>query len=287
LTLEKPGQSSAGEEWLTVRLDGPPPGVFFSTDFPVVEGSRLFEARLPVVNGKTEWRQLLPIRGEYRLTVYFVGASGVNVERTFTFYVHENRKKWLVLGSFALGLFLIGAIAGRIFSAPGKGKRVQHCILLALCLASLGTLADAACAQENQKQKSAVKLDVSPARVGRLARVQWSLRPAGFDGNPSAHLSIIITQLEKNTVVFAIEKLPVAGEFSLDYQFTDGSSHRVSAVAITSDGEIVRDDHLVSVSALAPPWRAQLPALVLFLLLILSGLLLGRWSRRMALAQTR
>ena len=269
-----------------MRLDAPSPGVFFSTDFPVVEGSTLFEARLPVVDGKIEWRQLLPIRGEYRLTAYFAGASGINAERTFTFYVHENRRKWWVLGGFALGLFLIGTIAGRIFSAPRKGKLGQLGILLALCLAPLVIPVDAACAQENHEQKYAVNLDVSPARVGRLARVRWSLRPVGFDRIPSTHLSIIITQLEKNTVVFAIEKLPVAAEFSLDYQFTDGSNHRVSAVAVTSDGEIVREDHLVSVSAIAPPWRTQLPALVLFLLLILSGLLMGRWSWRTAVAQT-
>ncbi|HEX2229579.1 MAG TPA: hypothetical protein VHM64_20790 [Candidatus Binatia bacterium] len=287
LTLEKPGQSAAGEEWLTVRLDAPPPGFFFSTDFPVVEDSRLLEARLPVVGGKTEWRQLLPIRGEYRLTASLHAASGLDAERTFTFYVHENRRKWFYLGTFAFGLFLIGIIAGRIFSAPRKVKRGQLSILLVLCLTPFGLAGDAACAQENHEQKYAVNLDVSPARVGRLARVRWSMRTAGFEGNSSAHLSIIVTQLEKNTVVFSIEKLPVAGEFAFDYQFTDGSNHRVSAVAVTSEGEIIREDHLVSVSAMAPPWRAQLPALLLFLVVILSGLLLGRWSRGLAIVKTK
>jgi hypothetical protein len=280
LTLSlKTASQGAAQRWVTVRLEAPP-GVFFSTDFPIVEGSKLLEARLPIIDGKAKWLQVLPIRGEYRLRAHFVGIPGATDERIFTFYVHENRQKWLVLGSFTLGLFLIGTIAGRIFAAPGKEKPLQVGILLILCLASSGTLMDAVCAQENSNQKYTAELDVSPPTVGRIARIQWSLRPAGFGGNPSAHLNINITHLEKNQVVFAVEKVPVTGEFSFEYQFTDGSNHRVSAVAIREDGETVRQDQLVSVSAVVPPWRAQLPALALFLSVIFLGLLAGRWSRR-------
>jgi hypothetical protein len=98
-------------------------------------------------------------------------------------------------------------------------------------------------------------------------------------GNLSAKLSLSITHVEKDAAVFAFEKIPVAGEFLLDYQFTDGSDYRVSAIAVLDTGEIVRQDQIVSVNAVAPPWRAQLPALAFFLLLIFLGLLVGRWSR--------
>lgn len=263
-----------------MRLDAPPPGVFFSTDFPVVEGSRLLEARLPINEGKAEWRQVLPIRGEYRLSAYFAGAPDGNTERTFTFYVYEDRKKWLVLGVFASVLFVIGFIAGRIFSAPRKERASIFGIWLVLCLMYGGTITDAAWAQENHKTKYAARLAVSPPTVGRPARVHWSLHPAGVGGKLSAKLSLSITHVEKETLVFAVEKIPVAGEFSLDYQFTDGSDYRVRAIAVTNDGETVRQDQVVSVSAVAPPRAAQLPALALFLFVILAGLLAGRWSRR-------
>jgi hypothetical protein len=81
-------------------------------------------------------------------------------------------------------------------------------------------------------------------------------------------------------VVFSAEEIPVAGEFLMDYQFTDGSDHRVSAVALTDDGETVRQEELVSVTAVAPSSRSQWPALALFLFVIFLGLLAGRWSRR-------
>jgi hypothetical protein len=278
LSLKTPAQPSA--KWVMVRLDAPPRGRFFSTDFPLVEGSRLLEARLPMIDGKAEWRQVFPIRGEYRLSASFAGAVGANSERAFAFHVYENRQKWLALGVFACALFLIGMIAGRIFSAPGTERDLTIGTLLVLCLTSCETTVDAAWAQANPKQSYAAQLAVSPPTVGRPARVQWSLGPAGAAEKPSANLSLSITHVEKNTVVFAVEKIPVAREFSLDYQFTDGSDYRVSAIAVTEDGGTVRQDQLVSASAVAAPWGAQLPVLALFLLVIFLGLLAGRWSRR-------
>jgi hypothetical protein len=123
-------------------------------------------------------------------------------------------------------------------------------------------------------------LEVAPATLGRPARVHWSLQPAGIEGKTSANLSLNITHLEKNMVIFAVEKIPVAGEFSFDYQFTDGSDHRVSAIAMTEDGETVRQEQVVSVSAVAPPSSAQLPTLGLLVSVIFLGLLAGRWSRK-------
>jgi hypothetical protein len=278
LSLKTPGQLSA--EWVMVRLDAPARGRFFSTDFPLVEGSTLLEARLPMIDGKAEWRQVFPIRGEYRLSAHFAGAVGAHTERTFAFRVYESRQKWLALGVFASGLFLIGMIAGRIFSAPGRAKGLKVGIWLVLCLTYCETTVDAAGAQANPKQSYAAQLAVSAPTVGRPARVQWSLGTAGAAEKPSANLSLSITHVEKNALVFAVEKIPVAGEFSLEYQFTDGSDYRVSAIAVTQDGGTVRQDQLVSVSAVAPPWAAQLPALVLFLLVIFLGLLAGCWSRR-------
>jgi hypothetical protein len=277
LTRKTPGQSSV--EWVTVRLDAPPPGKFFSTDFPLVEGSRLLETRLPMIDGRAEWRQVFPIRGEYRLSAYFAGAAGAIAERTFAFHVQENRQKWLVLAAFTCGLFLLGMIAGRIFSAPGAESGLKNGTLLVLCLVYCDTTLDAAWARANRKQSYAAKLAVAPPTVGRPARVQWWLSPAGT-AESSANLSLSITHVEKNTVVFAVEKIPVAGEFSLDYQFTDAADYRVSAVAVTADSRTLRQDQLVSASAVAPPWDAQLPAWALFLFVIFLGLLAGRWSGR-------
>jgi hypothetical protein len=88
-------------------------------------------------------------------------------------------------------------------------------------------------------------------------------------------------QLEKSAMLFSIDNIPVAGEFSLDYHFVDGSDHRVIAIAETEDGETIRQERNVSVTAVAPPLRAQLPALLLFLSVLFLGLVVGRWSHRL------
>ena len=281
-TLAVTATSSDGrpiaEGWLAVRLDAPPSG-FFSTDFPLVEGSRLLEMRLPLVNGKAEWRQVLPIRGAYRLAAEFIGAGGVKKGTVFSFHVYENPRKWLVLGGFAFGLFITGVIAGRIFSAAKDAPRTQlsFCLLLfVLCGAAAGKWS---WAHEEQERKYMSKLEIGPAAVGAPARLQWWLHPAGVNGQPSAKLSLTIAHVEMNKVVFALEKIPVAGEFALDYQFTDGSEYLVTAVAETGDGETVRQERTVSVTAAAPPLGTKLPPLILFIAVIAAGLLAGRCSR--------
>jgi hypothetical protein len=273
------GRSSSGG-WVIVRLDAPSKGVFFSTDFPVVEGSRLLELRLPIIDGQARWRQVFPIRGDYRLAAQIAGAASAKTEKIFTLHVHENDRKWLVLGGFVLGLFVIGVIAGRIFSAPRNNRTVNLGLSLVLSITYCAATGDSAWAQQDHKRKYLAKIEVASPTVGTPARVRWWLQPAGVEGMPSAKLAISIMHLEKNTVVFAVENIPVAGEFSFDYQFVDGSEHRMSAVAVTDDGETIRQEQTVSVTAVAPPSRAQLAALALFLFVIFLGLLVGRRSRR-------
>ena len=61
---------------VAIGLEAPAPGWFFSTDFPLVEGSRLLDMSLPLRQGRAEWKYLFPIRGEYRLTVEFTALDG-------------------------------------------------------------------------------------------------------------------------------------------------------------------------------------------------------------------
>ena len=280
LTVKAPDGQVPAAGWIVVRLDAPPPGRFLSTDFPAVEGSRLLEMRLPVIHGKAEWRQILPIRGDYRLAAQFVDAAGAKAEQVFSFRVYENNQKWLFLGAFALGLFVTGVIAGRIFSGPRGRETAKLGVWPLLFLTYFVATGESAWAQDDQKRKYFSKIEVASPTVGAPARIHWWLHPAGIEGKPSARLTLRITHVEKNLLVFSAEKILVAGEFSLDYQFTDGSDHRITAIADIDDGETIRQEQLVSITAVAPPWRAQLPALALFLFLIFLGLWTGRWSRR-------
>ena len=113
-----------------IRLDAPEPGRFFSTDFPFVEGTRLSEMRMELRQGRANWKFLFPIRGEYRLAVVATTADGGKASKDFKFYVRENQKKWFALTGFSVGLFLLGLMAGRVFT----GARSAMIALVAAAL---------------------------------------------------------------------------------------------------------------------------------------------------------
>jgi hypothetical protein len=89
-----------------------------------------------------------------------------------------------------------------------------------------------------------------------------------------------ITHLEKQKVVFAVEKIPVAGEWSMKFHFPDGAEYRVVALAQVPGEEPMRNLKLVSVTGVEPPVKAMVPALAYFLAVIVLGLGAGRWSKR-------
>ena len=280
LTVTALDGQPVAEGWVALRLDAPPPNWLFSTDFPVVEGSRLLEMRLPLINGKAEWRQVFPVRGDYRLAAEFAGSAGAKTDKVFSFHIHEKDQKWLGLGGFTLGLFITGVIAGRVFSAPRNGAGTKLGLWFFLILTWSAAAGESAWAQEDHKRNYISKIVVAPATVGSPARIHWWLHPAGVNGEPSVKLTLTIMHLEKNKLVFSLERIPVAGEFALDYHFTDGTDHRVIAVAEIEDGASLRQEETVSVTAVAPSLRTKLPPLFLFLAVIAVGLLAGWWSRR-------
>lgn len=258
-----------------VRLEAPPGGRLFSTDYPLVEGSELVELRLPLKAGKAEWKYVFPIRGEYRVFVDVVAPDGSTTARTFEIHIREHRVKWLILVGFIFGLFLVGFTAGRIFTRPSAGTA---CALLALagCLISFN---GAAAAVPPGAVPSGARLDVETPAVGRPARISWELESAGQEAKQTAVLSLAVTHLEKGITVFAVERVVVQGEYSAKFQFADGAEHRVTALAEFPGGKSLRTEKIVQVAAAEPPMAAMLPAVGLFLISIAAGLGAGRWSR--------
>lgn len=262
--------------WADIRLDAPMPGGFFSTDIPLVEGTRLVEMRLPLKHGKVEWQYDWPIRGEYRLAVAATGAPGKAASKTFDITVRESATKWFTLGGFALGLFLFGFIAGRIFTVTTGGAAG---LMLALFMSWAVLSSAAAQVLQMAEQAAQASLTIEPAVVGKPSRIVWRLNGSTDMASEGAMLSLAIKQLEESQTVFAIEKLPVAGEVALNFQFVDGSEHSVTAIAELPGQAVIRTEQRVSVTAVEPPATAALPAITFFLFVIALGLGAGRWSK--------
>jgi hypothetical protein len=261
--------------WLNLRLEAPRPN-FFSTDFPLAEGSALTEMRLPLQAGKAEWKYNFPIRGEYRLFVEVV-ADDTRSSKIFAIEVREHRSKWLTLAAFILGLLGVGVLAGRIFTpAASKGAGALPTIFYAslfFALSSSTAFAQAGAA------KPIARLEIDPPSAGQLARIRWVLDGGTENAGGGALLSLAITHIEKKMTVFAVDRIRVDGEFSMNFHFVDGAEHRVSARAELPGGRSMRSEQVVSVSAVEPPVSAMLPAMGLFLVVIALGLAVGRWSR--------
>ena len=266
---------------VVIGLEAPAPGWFFSTDFPLVEGSRLLDMNLPLRQGRAEWKYLFPIRGQYRLTVEFVAPDGRKVNKTFPLAIRENKQKWFLLGIFTVGLFALGALAGRIFTRalPDVKGRVAACLLLSMAwVVASGEVA----AQELGQRKYFGWLEIDPATVGKPSKVRWRLAGEENADSRAVLLTLTIAHLEKGKTVFAVERLPVEGEFAMNFQFTDGVEYRVMAIAYVTGGQMSRTEQNISVTGVEPPARAMIPAIAFFLAVIALGLGVGRWSRRAA-----
>lgn len=257
---------------VNVRLDAPKSRHFFSTDFPWVEGSRLQEMRLDLRQGRANWKYLFPIRGEYRLGVDVETPDGKKATKEFTFTIREREEKWAILAAFSAALFCLGFVAGRIFT---RVPAAAVALALGLLVAS-----DASTANENASDTDDAALEITPATVGTPALVRWHALPGARDAGPTEALSLAIVHLEKGKTAFELERLPIAGDFAMKFEFTDGAEYRVSALGEQAGKPPRQSEKIISVTALEPPIKAMIPAFAYFIGLIALGLGAGRWSKR-------
>ncbi len=241
----------------------------------MVEGTLLNRMELPLREGTANWKQLFPIRGEYRVSVDVISADGMKASKAFAFTVRENEKKWLALGAFSSVLFILGFLAGRVFT--GTGLSAVPVVFTAALLA-----AGISGAPQTEGLPKGV-LEIEPAIVGRPSAVRWKLAGDDRGGARAATLTLTITHLEKEKVVFAVDRIAVPGEWSMQYNFPDGAEYRVVAAGYVSGQAPVRNEQVVTATGVEPPASAMVPVLTLFTVLIALGLGAGRWSKRRAL----
>jgi len=259
-----------------LRLDAPAPSRVFSTDYPIVEGTRLLDLTLPLTRGRAEWKYLLPVRGEYRLYVDVEKQGAKIASQSFDFSVRENQKKWVFLSGFLLLLFGAGLIAGRIFTGVSAPAAL-------VVLALLGAASLAAHDKTPARSPASEAIAVTPATVGKMSSIRWRLPDAELGKILPILLTLTITHLEKQKTVFAVDKIWVGPAFSMDFQFADGAEHRVRAIAEQLGRPAVQADQVVNVTGVEPPVSAMAPAMVIFVLAMAAGLLAGRWSKRKAI----
>ncbi|MBD2198323.1 MULTISPECIES: hypothetical protein [Calothrix] len=111
-----------------LEIFNPPHNPWFTTDFPIVEGTKLLDLETIAPKGELEVQQMLPIRGNYQLKVNVtpvVANAFTPIQQTLTLPVAENSVKYRNFAILAVILLLVGlgggwVIGGRQAIAPGE-----------------------------------------------------------------------------------------------------------------------------------------------------------------------
>ena len=276
IDVDGAGERPRGPVDLSVRLTAPPPGTLVSSDFPLIEGTRLIDMNLANVTGTLSWDYVFPIRGEYRLDVSATDGQGRRLERSFAIQVRENRAKTAFLAGFVAALFLLGFIAGRIFSAPAG---VAAVLMITLLYGS--GLNRGLGAETNQTAGLKGELTVAPPRVGHPSALRWRGIDPGTGEPVPATVTLRVVQLEKGKEIFTLKRVPTDGTLDLAFQFTDASPHRVLARA-TAPGRLRATEvaRTVEVESATPSLVIRVRPVLLFVFVVLAGLAAGRFSKR-------
>jgi hypothetical protein len=123
------------------------------------------------------------------------------------------------------------------------------------------------------------RLHVAPAAVGRPTEIHWDLKERGTGKAVPALLTVLITPVEGGDRVFLVTRVSISGDFAFRFHFTDGSPHRVVALAETENAAAVREEKVIHVAAANPPQGRRLVVVFLFLGVVTLGVVAGRASR--------
>lgn len=241
---------------------------FLSTDFPVVEGTKLLEMEAISPDGKLEIEQMLPIRGKYQLLVDVTPTGDATfkpIHQTLTLDVPENPVKYRNYGMLLLILLAVGIGGGWVMGKqqllqPGEIAPARVRLLLSgavlVAIASLLAINFSAEMAESHSHahhapeshshahqsvpeqpavvnNSAIKLQIvgdKHATVGEVANYQVQAIDAKTNLPVKDVLfKIATTQLEHNWTAFAYQGIADNnGQFKWQQQFFDGATHKLA-----------------------------------------------------------
>jgi hypothetical protein len=283
-----------------------------TTDFPIVEGTKLLQMNAVAPDGKLEIQQILPIRGNYQLRVKVspqVANAFVAYEENLNLHVRENPVKYkyfVVIAAILLSMGLLGGwiIGGQEELREGEiAPQSVRLLLSALTVVAIVTLLfinitaevaeahgsghssrDEAIAPSVKKSQG---LEVSlegdkNATVGKLASLALQVKDtATGQAIKDVTLHVKAIALEDNLTVFAYKGIPdQEGKLTWQEQFFDGSPHKIEVEATPNPGSNRQFPSLkvaqsVEVKAIAPPIYIRLIGLFYFTAIVGIGMALG------------
>jgi hypothetical protein len=241
-----------------------PKNPWFTTDFPIVEGTTLLDMEALAPKGELKLQQMLPIRGDYRLRVNVMPVSAnafAPIQQTLRLRVSENWIKYRNLGVLATILVAVGLGGGWVIGsgqktlpgevAPQRVRLLLSGVTVVAIAALLFVNISAEFAQSHGSMAMSHETEAAPpsdipsklnteglavqlsgdssATVGQPAQLRVSVMDAKTDKPVTdVALKVTTTQLENKWVAFSYEGTSdLSGTFAWQQQFFDGAPHHV------------------------------------------------------------
>jgi hypothetical protein len=251
---------------IKLRLLTPPKTPWFTSDFPIVEGTTLLELEANAPSGELQFEKILPIRGNYQLIAEVtpqIAGKFQPFEELLTISVPENPVKYINLGILLTILLLVGLAGGWIIGgkqnirvgeiAPQPVRLLlSSAILVAIAVLLYVNISSELIITHDHNHSHSHDKEIAtstPSAINKTANLD--LRLTGDDhaivgqlmtqtveiSNPQTaqpvtdvKLKIQAIALEHNEVVFVYQGSPDAtGKFTWKEQFFDGAPHQIVA----------------------------------------------------------
>ncbi|MEH2328584.1 hypothetical protein [Nostoc sp.] len=297
---------------ISLQILTPPRNPWLTTDFPIVEGTKLLQMNATAPDGKLEIQQMLPIRGNYQLLVKvspLVANTFAAYEQTLNLNVRENPIKYkyfVVIAAILLSLGLLGGwvIGGQKELQQGEiAPQSVRLLLSALTVVAIITLivinisAEVAEAHGSEHHSNSTET-IAPssqksqgleinlegdknATVGKLANLALQVKDAATGQPANVALQVKAIATEHNLTVFDYKGIPdEQGKLTWLEQFFDGSPHKIEVEATPLPGSSrqftpVKVAQEVEVEAIAPPIYIRLIGLFYFTAFVGIGMAIG------------
>ncbi|AVH71355.1 hypothetical protein [Nostoc sp. 'Lobaria pulmonaria (5183) cyanobiont'] len=247
-----------------LQLFTPSKNPWFTTDFPIVEGTKLLDIEGNAPTGQLQVQQTLPIRGTYQLQVAvtpLVANAFQPIQQTLTLTLPENPLKFRYFGILVVILLAVGLLGGWVIGGrqpiqPGEIAPQQVRLLLSglvvVAIAALlwvninAELAEshhtmsmpgmgeevAPSSKPAKLQSQGLDMQLSGdegATVGQPARLQVSVSdPKTSQPVTDVVFKVTTTQLENNWLAFAYQGTPDSnGKLAWEQEFFDGAPHSI------------------------------------------------------------
>ncbi|AFY33454.1 hypothetical protein [Calothrix sp. PCC 7507] len=297
---------------ISLQILTPPTNHLLTTDFPIVEGTKLLQMNAVAPDGKLEIQQILPIRGNYQLRVNVspqIANAFAPYEENLNLHVRENPVKYKYFAVIAAILLSMGLLGGWVIGgqeALREGEIAPQSVRLllsALTVVAIVTLlfinisaevaeahgsghssqAEAIAPSVQKSQGLEVSLEGDKnATVGKLANLALQVKDTATGQLiKDVTLQIKAIALEDNLTVFAYKGIPnLDGKLTWQEQFFDGAPHKIEVEATPNPGSnrqfpSVKVAQLIEVKAITPPIYIRLIGLFYFTAFVGIGMAIG------------